>query len=456
VFFLSPFRAWELLVGSLLAFNAVPIIRSRALREVIAGVGLLAILFACFAYDAKTTFPGFAALLPVLGAAAIMHAGASGSSLVGGLLQWRPVVYVGLISYSLYLWHWPLIVLTRYAMGMEPIAPYIPLLFVASLLLGSLSYHLVEQPFRRIDRVSRRLIFSSSAVVTLALVCVSGIGLVQGGFVTRFTPEVVELDQSRSPQIPFVNCDEKPVGTGCLLGRSDRAPSILLWGDSHLLAWAPVLNENLNQVNIRAVFVPTSACPPMLGVDNSAKVICHTQNLAVKNYLLAHPEIKTVIMSAYWSTYFRQDGPLTVHASSSPVSGIEAAKHGLESTIRWLRSEGRQVALIGPVPVYDKSVPLGLALEKATGRQFLRTTSGDQVKKHATFFDVVDSEQRASDGVNFRFLNPIDWMCVGECTVMKDRVPLYRDSHHLSVAGAMALQDKLDVEFMRIFTKNAH
>jgi hypothetical protein len=354
---------------------------------------------------------------------------------------------VGLISYSLYLWHWPVIVLTRYAMGMESIESYTPLFFAASLLLGSLSYHLVEQPFRRIDRVSRRLIFSSSAVVTLALVCVSGIGLMQGGFVTRFTPEVIKLDQSRSPQIPFLNCDGKPVGTGCFLGRSVRAPSVLLWGDSHLLAWAPVLNEIFTKQNIRAVFVPTSACPPMLGVDNSAKAVCSAQNLAVKNYLLDNPDIKTVIMTAYWSAYFREDGPLTAQAGHPFAKGVDAAKNGLESTIRWLRSEGRQVALIGPVPVYDKSVPLVLALEQATGRQFLRTTAGEQRNKHATFFEVVDGAKRVGDKSDFRVLDPIQWLCGDECAVMKNGIPLYRDSHHLSVAGAMALEINLSQAF---------
>ena len=98
VFFLSPFRAWELLAGSLLAFNAVPLLRSRALRELIAAAGFAAIVVACFLFDSKTTFPGLTALVPVLGAVAIIHAGASGSSFVGNLLQLRPMVCVGLIS----------------------------------------------------------------------------------------------------------------------------------------------------------------------------------------------------------------------------------------------------------------------------------------------------------------------------------------------------------------------
>lgn len=446
VFFLSPFRAWELLVGSLLAFNAVPVIRSRALREVVAGAGLLVILIASFVYDAKTTFPGFAALAPVLGAAAIMHAGASGPSMAGRLLQWRPVVYIGLISYSFYLWHWPLIVLVRYATGMESITPYIPVLLAASLVLGSLSYHFIEQPFRRGVRVTRKFVFSSSAVFAsvLALALASAISLMRGGFETRFSPEVVKLDQARSPQIPFKNCDGKSIDSACILGRSSGKPTILFWGDSHLLAWAPALNESLSSQETRAVFANSSACPPMLGVNNAIKAICPAENLAVKNYLLVHPEIKTVVMSAFWSTYFREDGPLTAQAGNPPAKGVNAAKNALASTIQWLRDNGRLVVLIGPVPVYDKSVPMALALEKATNRTLLHSSMDEQRKKHTSFFEVVDGVKReVGEGSSFRFLDPIQWLCAEECMVMKDSVPLYRDSHHLSVAGAMALEADL-------------
>ena len=311
VFFLSPFRAWELLAGALLAFNALPLLRSRTLRELAAAAGLTAILVACFIFDEKTTFPGLTALVPVLGAVAIIHAGASGSSFVGNLLQLRPIVYIGLISYSLYLWHWPLIVLIRYAMGMEPLTSWIPALFLASLLLGSLSYHFVEQPFRRGTRFDRKFIFASSVAFASVLASVSFVGLVRDGFETRFGAEVVKLDRARTPAIPFLDCDNQPQQNWCELGVSFGSPSLFLWGDSHALAWAPAINASLQNTNQRALFAPSSACPPMLAVSNKIKSICVQQNDVVKNYLLAHPEIKTVVMAAYWSTYFREDGPLT-------------------------------------------------------------------------------------------------------------------------------------------------
>lgn len=440
VFFLTPFRAWELLAGSFLALNAVPVIRSRAVREIVAGGGVLSILVACFMYDGKTTFPGLAALAPVLGAAAIIHAGASGSSMAGRLLQLRPVVYIGLISYSLYLWHWPLIVLVRYSMRLESIMLYLPVLFAASLVLGSLSYHFIEQPFRRGERFTRMFVFSSSAVFASVLSVVSIIGLIRGGFEARFTPSVVELDKARSPQIPFLNCENRPIDSACFFGSAVGKPTMLLWGDSHLLAWVPALNEILTADKTHAISAISSACPPILGVDNAVKATCHTQNLAVKNYLLANPNIKTVIMSAYWSTYFSEGGPLTAQAGDPPAKGIVAAKNALASTIQWLRDNGKQVVLVGPVPVYDKSVPMALALEKATGRKLLHSSRDEQRKKHVSFFEVIEGVESTGKGGGFIFLDPIQWTCADYCMAEKDGISLYRDSHHLNVAGAMALK----------------
>jgi peptidoglycan/LPS O-acetylase OafA/YrhL len=441
VFFLSPFRAWELLAGSMLAFGYVPSVRSRLLREALVGGGLLAVLAACFLYDDKTTFPGLAALLPVMGTAAIIHAGTSDSTLAGRLLQWRPVAYIGLISYSLYLWHWPLIVLFQFVIGMDPLTLYLPVLFVASLLLGSLSYHFIEQPFRRGSRVAtRRIVFSSTAVFASLLTVVAVAGLVKSGFAGRFDATVVKLDKARAPSIPYIECEGRAPQAWCTLGRPEGELKTLLWGDSHMLAWAPALHQSLSNQNRLAIFAPSSACPPMFGVESSIKRECTNDNQAIQNYLLTHPEIKTVVIAAYWSTYFREDGPLSANRQGGDrmsVKGTAAAQQALAATVQWLRDHDRQVILIGPVPAYSKSVPLVLALESATGRSMLHSSASAQRNKHAPFFKVVDA---VPAGPSFRFLNPIQWLCNEDCKVIKDGVPLYRDSHYMSVAGVMALE----------------
>jgi peptidoglycan/LPS O-acetylase OafA/YrhL len=440
-FYLSPFRAWELLAGSLLAFGAVPSVRSRTLREILVAGGLVAILGACLVYSERTIFPGLAALVPVLGAVAIIHAGASGTTLASRLLQWRPMVYIGLISYSLYLWHWPLIVLAQYANGMDiPAKPY--LLFALSVLLASASYHFVEQPFRHGPGVMPQWALPSTAgfVALVSIFCV--VGLVKNGFADRFDAKVVSLDKLRLLPVPYSQCFDLPPDRSCLLGHAQSQPDILLWGDSHLVAWAPALDASLLQARRRAVFATFAACPPLLGMENELKPGCAAENAAVAKYLIANPKIKTVVLMAFWSTYFRDHGPLRmVLQDGARIEGIAAAQRSLDMTRKWLEENGRTVILVGPVPVYDKDVPAALAVEALTERRALDLSVSEQRRKHAPFLAAVDGFR---SGASFRFLDPIPWLCARECEVIKDGVPLYRDSNHLSVAGAIALQVDLN------------
>lgn len=260
VFFLLPFRAWELLAGAILAILAVPQLRARWSREALAVAGLMAILVPVFAYDPGTAFPAMAAVPPVLGTVLLIHVGAGGSTWVGHLLQLRPVVYVGLISYSLYLWHWPLIVFTRFWTGFEPLRPWIPAL-----------------------RVINR------------------------GFEGRFTPSVVAVDRARTAPIPFKACESRigghPDGL-CVIGASSKQPDVLLWGDSHMLAWLPAFEEALRHSDRAALVAPNSACPPLLGIVNGADAACRDQNLAVLATLKTKPQIRTIVMTGFWSKYF--------------------------------------------------------------------------------------------------------------------------------------------------------
>lgn len=113
-FYLLPTRAWELALGGLLAMGGVPPIHQRFWREIEALLGLGLIVWGISALTPESSFPGLNALYPCLGAALVIHAGSSGPSMVGNVLSWRPLVLIGLISYSLYLWHWPLLVFAKY------------------------------------------------------------------------------------------------------------------------------------------------------------------------------------------------------------------------------------------------------------------------------------------------------------------------------------------------------
>ena len=445
-FFLSPLRAWELLGGALLATGFLPHIGSRVMREVTVAGGLMGILFACFAYSDRTVFPGLSALMPVLGAVAIIHGGASGPTVTSRILKWRPVVYVGLISYSLYLWHWPLIVLAQYANAMDPLSPYLVPLFAASLLLASASYHFIEQPWRRSATKRSPMALPLTAGLAGLLVIFCTVGLVKSGFPSRFDAQVISLDKARSPPIPYEQCGTRPPQSACFLGLATGEASTVLWGDSHLLSFAPVLQEVLLQAKIKAVFLPYPGCAPLFDAASSTKPGCADSQAAVKKYLIEHSEIKTVVMAAFWSRYFSELGPVKVaRDSSDEIVGLAAAQTGLRTTLQWLQLSDRAILLLGPVPAYKKDVPAALAVQTITGKPFIRSTLSEEKLFNAPFLDLV-GEFKAD--ASFRYWSPIDWLCAKECLLIKDGIALYRDSHHLSVQGAMELKEALSKEFI--------
>ncbi|MEZ5645262.1 MAG: SGNH hydrolase domain-containing protein [Burkholderiaceae bacterium] len=275
----------------------------------------------------------------------------------------------------------------------------------------------------------------------MVLSALATVGLLRGGFESRFDPEVVKLDQARNPQIPFRKCDGRPLNEACVLGAPAGVVKTLIWGDSHALAWAPALDEVFRDKGERALFANSSACPPMVDAHNAIKPVCASQNQAVQDFLLKHPAVETVVLAAYWSTYFKNDGPISATREGVVLSGVHAAHAALSDSLAWLQQAGRRVVLIGPVPVYERSVPLALALGAATSRELLRQSVAEQLSKHAPFFEVAAA---AGKSAHFLLANPIDWLCKeGGCAIIADANPLYRDSHHLSVAGAMAMKPQL-------------
>jgi peptidoglycan/LPS O-acetylase OafA/YrhL len=145
-FFLSPPRVWELLVGALLAVKILPPIQQGLTVSLLGLLGLASIAYSVFGFTPATTFPGVNALFPVLGAALVIHSGAPAASPVGRLLSTRPLVFIGLISYSLYLWHWPIIVFARHYFVRPMTALEMTATVAASFAMAVLSWHLVEHP----------------------------------------------------------------------------------------------------------------------------------------------------------------------------------------------------------------------------------------------------------------------------------------------------------------------
>lgn len=306
-FYLLPTRAWELLLGSVIALGAVPRVTRQWLREVLAALGIGLILYAVFVFDMTTPFPGEAALLPCLGAALIIYAGrdAAEPTWAARLLGMRPFVFIGLISYSLYLWHWPLIVFTKYYMIFQLNQMQEAMVVLAALIVATLSWRYIETPFRKgndhyLTRNRARIFAVSgtamSAAILIGLVTIAMQGWPQRMMDSQALQIVAEAGIGRELVKPCRNWRESRVyakpDESCVFGpggvRSDHEKAdVVLWGDSHATAVLPALIKAMgnNTHYIRTQLM--DGCPPLPGTGLSFQTIgaCKSFNEDVLNYI---------------------------------------------------------------------------------------------------------------------------------------------------------------------------
>jgi peptidoglycan/LPS O-acetylase OafA/YrhL len=419
-FYLLPTRAWELFAGACLALGAVPVARVRWLRELVAWGGIAAIALAVACYDRNTLFPGIAALVPVLGAAALIHS-APGTS-AGRLLGWSPLVGVGLVSYSLYLWHWPLIVFTEYATDMAVTGWTRIAVIAGSVIAAILSWRFVERPFRDSQAVPARTIFRFTSATMLLLCGLSLALLAAGPWPSRFAPTVLAQAAGRddiSPERKRCHDTFARRATPCVLG-APVPPDAMLWGDSHGVELAYALAEEAKAKGSSLIERTTSSCPPVLGYDAPKDVRCAAANRAAFAALQADPAVRRVYLAAFWANGDFDDPAF-------------AAK--LDRTIAAIRAEGREVVLIGPVPPQPFDVPRRLAhLARAGQVAQAEGVTRLWVDARTVHLRTLFARWQAR-GV--RLIDPVAALCdARHCAIERAGKPLYFDSHHLSVAGA--------------------
>lgn len=422
-FYLIPSRAWELMTGSLLAL--VPALRPR---NSLALLGLAMIVTPVFMYDASTPFPGLAALPPVIGTVLVITF-ADSRSFVGRGLSSGPLVWVGLISYSAYLWHQPLFAFARL---MSPNHPSIWLylgLSIATLVLAHLTQKYVESPFiSKPHRFTRRQIFAWSAMGS-AVIAASGMALVAGqGFPGRAPPEPVKSSIEGCPS----------VGNGvhsCLLGVPGE-PSVVLLGDSHAYAIADELDAALSREGRSGVLLHT-LCHPIPGLSDSLgnRADCGRANARMIE-LATSQTVTEVIVAVRWTLRLaNQDngfdnGEGGVEKNASVRQNFGDKREALSDYFSALQS--KQVTVIYPVPEVGWDPARLNMIAHARGQPLPDiTTSAEQYRfRNAGALALLDSIP------NVRRVRPETLFCDDRCVVQVGGVLYYADDDHLSREGA--------------------
>lgn len=431
-YFMLPTRAWQMMVGALAALYGARLTPANGrVRDALSVIGLLLIGAGVVVYDDNTPFPGVYALAPTLGTAAILLCARAGD-VAARILSLRPVVSVGLVSYSFYLWHQPLFAFARIRSYGEPSPTVMLGLAIASLALAYLSWRYVETPFRDRRRIDRSAIFRLSGVAAAALLAIGIAAHATQGFPGRLTPETRAL---------FAAIDSSPAHGGACMqsaGANEHRRADCIHFDHGAVRWAVLgnsfapelayaLGERLQLSGERVLQLSAAGCVPEIGfrLANPVLSYCKAWLDEALARLLDDPEIGTVVIA-----YRHLHDPFDV------VEGVDAAektalyRRGFETLIDTLRASGKRVLVLLPVPELPGDIRT-LILRHGPGLNI----ASHPVADYRDEFEETAEWLRAVAGGDV--IDPAPIFC-GEqsCYGVRDGVPLFFDDNHPSLSAA--------------------
>ncbi len=447
-FFHLPTRAWELLLGGLLVYGLPD--RERPFpgpgwaREILAWSGLAMIAFAVFRFGPLTPFPGSAAMWPCLGTALVLWANSFRPlTRLGRWLSHPLAVGTGLVSYSLYLWHWPLVSYAFY-LGLLPRLEVRVLVVLASLVAGYASWRWIETPIRARHSLPRPramlALYTGYAVACLGLgqLFVSSQGL------PWTWPEKVRDPESCSRILPVD--PEAPDARAFDIGSPrDTRKRFLLWGDSHAMSLSPALDELGNKYGLAGLQLTMGSTAPMLDwghdlkslkklglddrpVDKDAVYKARWRELALRT--IQTNRIPTVFLSGYWASYAR-----------------EGFAGELQQTVRGLLDRGLRVILVCDYP--NQPTVNSRNLRLSARFPWLSPPPTDRASHLELNRDVYAALARIPRSARFTVVDPaplvLEWN-----NLLLDQGPLFKDSHHLSDHGALQLRPLFEPFFRQM------
>jgi peptidoglycan/LPS O-acetylase OafA/YrhL len=418
-FYSLPTRAWELGVGALLLFIPETIWRNRY----IPWLGVIGILIATFNFDENTAFPGINAVLPVVATALLIGSISIWPRLFNDLSNNRFSQWLGAISYPLYLWHWPALVLPSSALGRPLRIRERVFCIVLTVVLAHLTSKFVEQPIRHKKIAGKKvyLFFVATTITSLVaglLISASASSLITvKGTNYKFNLTKVMEKPAVYGDNCHVNYGETKSGY-CTYGVKNSKKVIVLYGDSHAAQWFPALEKIALEKGFKLISLTKSACPSVDSPreDQGAFKNVHCEKWR-ENSIARIQSIKpeAVIVSSF--QYF------------TPPSGYPSrAKWWIDGQKRLLsdlKGSSTRLIYISDTPRPLRDIPNCLASRD--------THSCDSTEKTPNV--IIDG---------FIQIDPTSWLCSSFCPAIKDGYVAYRDASHISVAAALALKPELE------------
>jgi len=418
-FYSLPTRAWELGFGALLLFIPDRYLRNRFLPW----IGAIGIAIATFNFDESTAFPGFNALLPVVATAILIGSIPVWPRFFNDLSNNRLMQWLGAISYPLYLWHWPALVLPSSALG-RPLQIRERLLCILStIVLAHITSKFVEQPLRHRSFSAKKIygFFATTTAVSLlagvAIASTSSSVINVKGTNYSFNLEQVVAKPGVYGDGCHVNYGEVESGD-CTYGEKGSATRVVLYGDSHAAQWFPTLEVLAREKGFELISLTKSACPSVdvprsdQGAYKNSECDKWREN-SVKRIQKIKPT--AVILSSF--QYFTEPRGYSSRA--------QWWNEGQRRLLADLQGSSRNLIYISDTPQPLRDIPNCLASQ--------------DVK------DCDTTEKTPNVIINgFKKIDPTPWLCTNVCSSIKDGYVVYRDGSHISVQSALALAPLLE------------
>lgn len=443
-FYLLPTRFWELAVGGCIAFyivyrrhNKKTTANASVFAEISGLAGILLIGYSVFSYNETVPFPSLYTLVPTIGTALIILF-ATANTHAARLLSCKPLVFIGLISYSAYLWHQPLLAFARHGLKHEPSTPVLAAIACLAFPLAFLSWKFVEGPFRNRNRINRKNVFLFSVIGSILFIAVGLGGQITNGYEIRHSDEERHLLNFRHYNVKeayrqrscFLDLDQRftDFDDKCIANTTDpTANKVVLWGDSHSAALSYGLHiniENLTQMT-------ASGCTPIIDYSPITRPNCGEINqFALAKIEQIKPAI--LLMHANWSYPMEE------------ISG--GLKQGLQLTIDQVQmlSPKTRVVLLGGVPQWAPSLPVHLVKNGIS----LRDTAYNPPYKYREITSTDNLLATIAQKQNVEFISILDLVCIeGSCLTAVETEDGYEptawDYGHLTKPASSLVAKKL-------------
>jgi peptidoglycan/LPS O-acetylase OafA/YrhL len=416
-------RAWELAAGALILFIPKTFsLKYLKFQKVLFLLGLGLISYATIFYNSQTPFPGVAALVPVIGTFLLVNSIGNWPKAAGVISNNKITQWLGAISYSLYLWHWPVLLLPSIYLDRPLLGIEKTLCVIVTIILAHLTHKFVEQPIRYAN-LDTKTVYKTLAATFVTITAISTV-IISSHTTSIYVKEINKsfdlVEITNKPRIYSDGCNAgggKTASSNCTYGDLSSSKSIVLFGDSHAAQWFEPLNVIASNYGFKLISLTKSACPafelPTVSKNSYKDEVCAAwQESSIKRINELSPEFVIVSSFSHYNLYEKNNQKENIYVL------------GQKDLYNKLKGSVANLIYLSDTPKPVKDIP------KCLSNNPLKSCN-----------EIDRSSNEVYEG--FVTIDPYTWFCKEGCKAVNGNYVVYRDASHISVDASLAVTKNL-------------